>query len=142
MKGLQGLFVLAEILMLVGGIFVCLHLAFYFLRKPKSIQRNSVFFGLVILVCFLMTLAFNAQSNFPGLDFVYRCGPNGTGLCINGETFGQVENEILYDHIQLFIDMVIIPVLLWTGLQSVFLIRALQKKIKNMQKEIIERDDK
>ena len=103
MKGFQSLFVLIEVLILVGAIFGCLYIGFYFLRKPHSAIRTSIIPAMGILVIFLMTLAYIAQSDFPVLNFIDRCLPNGTSLCVNGASFEQVRSEVLSDHIRLFI---------------------------------------
>ena len=133
MKGIGALFVLAEILILVGAIFVCVGICFHYLQKPSSDHRTRVVTSMGILAISLMLIAFFALSAYPTLDFVDRCRPSGTGLCIQGQPFKQVENEIMSDLIRLYTYFVFLPVLGWVGLQSIglFLMRAWQKGKKD-----------
>jgi amino acid transporter len=133
MKGFGALFVLVEMLILVGAIFVCVGIGFLFVQEPKSDHRTRVIGSMGILVIFLMLIAFFALSGYPTLDFVDRCRPSGTGLCIQGQPFKQVENEITSDLIRLYTYFVFLPVLGWVGLQALylFLMRAWQKGKKD-----------
>ena len=81
-----------------------------------------------ILMAFLMLLAYAALLNAPILDFIDRCRPSGTGLCINGQSFEQVQNEVDKDHLRLFLVYVILPVSVWVGLQSVFFLTSTTKR--------------
>jgi hypothetical protein len=116
-----------ETLLLVGAILVCVQIGFFLLRKPSSPLRARTVIVTGILAVFLLFLAYATLSNAPVLDFIDRCRPNGTGLCMNGQSFEQIQNEVDKDHIRLFLSYVILPVVLWIGLQSSFLMRAWQK---------------
>jgi NADH:ubiquinone oxidoreductase subunit 6 (subunit J) len=118
---------LTEVLILVGAIMVCMQIGFSFLRKAPGIVRTRVIIVMGILTVFLMLLAYATLLNAPILDFIDRCRPSGTGLCINGQSFEQVQNEVDKDHLRLFLFYVILPTSLCGGLQSIFLIRAQQK---------------
>ena len=127
MKGIATIFTLTEVLILVSAIMVCMQIGFSFLRKTPGIVRTRVIVLMEILTVFLMLLAYAALSNAPILDFIDRCRPSGTGLCITGQSFEQVQNEVDKDHLRLFLFYVILPISLCKGLQSILLIRAQQK---------------
>lgn len=87
-------------------------------------RRPALGLALLIISVFLFAAAAWNLLSLPVFDFVDRCRPPGTGLCVDGHPFEAAQREILGEQILTALVFLLLPLLLGAG----GLYRFLQKR--------------
>ena len=93
----------------------------------SEIMSSRFWRGIILLALLILILAFlntKVILSVPVFDFINRCRPSGTGLCITGRTYIDVEREILIEQARTVFAFIIGPSIL--TIISVYLISVLR----------------
>ncbi len=78
-------------------------------------RKTALWGGLLAFSALLFLLAAWALVTLPQFDFVGRCRPPGTGVCLDGRSFSTVRWEIFRERLQVIFAWLLLPVALATS---------------------------
>jgi hypothetical protein len=84
------------------------------LRRTQP-RKTTLWGGLLALSALLFLLAAWALVTLPQFDFVDRCRPPGTGVCLDGRSFSALRWEIFLERLQVVFTWLLLPVALATS---------------------------
>lgn len=113
MDAIQGL-----IVFIVLGSLLCVFIPMLaysihlLLRRPPRRRLGGMLLGLALL---LSVFLYQVMAAHPRFDYSSRCGPNGVGGCVSGQTPAQVRSAIRRDLLGAFLRWVGLPTLVGVG---------------------------
>ncbi len=111
------------LLLLIPSLATAMHL-----RHNRRTQP-ALWFALLTFSALLCAVAAWALVTLPMFDFVDRCRPAGTGMCLDGRSFEAVRREILSEQILAVVVFLLLPL----GLGAGGLYRFLQKRPRRLK---------
>ncbi len=101
----------------------------HLMQSQTASGRAARLWEMILLAAaFLLTgWLFFVLANAPAFDFVNRCRPSGTGLCLDGRSYQSARLEILGDYALTALVYLILPLVAETGV-FLFLLRRRKKK--------------
>lgn len=111
------------LLLLIPSLAAAMHL-----RRIQPTQP-APWFALLIFSALLFAVAVWALVTLPMFDFVDRCRPPGTGMCVDLRPFEAARREILGEQILVVVVFLLLPL----GLGAGGLYRFLQKRPRRLK---------
>ncbi len=89
----------------------------HFLRPGFGKHNKWRYLGIALfgISSLIIACLFIALATAPGFDFIDRCRPPGTGMCIDRRTFEAVRLEILGDFLLAGLLYIVLPIGLGAG---------------------------
>ncbi|RJP54144.1 MAG: hypothetical protein C4557_03445 [Anaerolineaceae bacterium] len=105
---------------------LCLLLLIPSLAAAMRLRRRRPALGLLLLIfsAFLFAAAARNLLSLPAFDFVDRCRPPGTGMCLDGRSFEEARRDILGEQFLTVFVFLLLPL----GLGAGGVYRFLQKR--------------
>lgn len=97
------------LLLLIPSLATAIHLWY---RKRA---RTILWYSLLAVSAFLFAAALWNLLTLPVFDFVDRCRPAGTGMCVDGRSFEAARREILGEQIRAVLLFLLLPLGLGAG---------------------------
>ncbi len=117
---------LAQFIVIAPTLAFGIHLTW---RIPNvNAGRRKTGIGLLVIAGLLMAWMFVTLASAPTFDFIDRCRPPGTGMCVDRRTFETVHLEILGDFLLTALLYIATPIGLSAG-GILFILRRITGKI-------------
>ncbi|MBA4379984.1 MAG: hypothetical protein C0393_04750, partial [Anaerolinea sp.] len=117
MDGVQNTIVkmlmLAQLLVIAPTLAFGIHLTWHI--PDVNAGRRKTGIGLLVIAGLFIAWMFITMASAPTFDFIDRCRPPGTGMCIDGRTFETVRLEILGDFLLTALLYIALPIGLSAG---------------------------
>lgn len=130
MDGVQNtivkIFMLAQFVVIVPTLAFGIHLTW---RIPNAnAGRRKIGIGLLVIAGLFIAWMFVTLASAPTFDFIDRCRPPGTGMCVDRRTYETVRLEILGDFLLTALLYIALPIGLSAG-GILFILRLITSKI-------------
>ncbi|MDP1544617.1 MAG: hypothetical protein Q8L87_01245 [Anaerolineales bacterium] len=106
------------LLLLIPSLAAAMHL------RRRQPARSALWLALLMVSTFLFAVAAWNLLTLPAFDFVDRCRPPGTGMCLDGRSFEAARWEILGEQSRAVFFFLLLPL----GLGAGGMYRLLQKR--------------
>lgn len=109
MEAFQTLFVIAVEVVLIPLIIAAFSIGLSWFQNPVQARsiKHLIAFDIGLL---LFLIAVYVLSTAPYFDFIDRCGPIGTGLCVDGRTPDMIRLELWRDLVLATLIYLVAPV--------------------------------